>query len=334
MIRLRDWALGNLTTESTAFLLAFGQMAGTLFSAVGSALSVMEGIAAYTVSGSAFDLALQRFNDNLFTMLTSWRTWIVTIMEPETLALVASFATVIGAIVTGFRDALSLLMDIENANLPTAAQLQAFLDAVTLLFNHVIDNFGNVATQIATLSGQMGSALATTLLIMSDHIALFAQQAALEIGTLFNGMGAQMWTSGDWVAGMFMSGLLRGMTNVNSQNAILDAMNGLALALKAVLMAAWGIASPSKVAEGIGKNFVAGLANGLADLQGIPGMIEDAVGLTMNNNVRLTPAPQRAYLTVNFQGAYQSGMSPEEEARISRVMVMELRRQGVVLVTR
>ena len=152
--------------------------------------------------------------------------------------------------------------------------------------------------------------------------------------TMFGDLGALMWGRGDYVAGMFMSGLLRGMQNVNAQNAVLNAMNQLALDLKDVLMAAWGISSPSKVAEGIGKNFVAGLAVGLRDLQGIPGMIEDAVGLSMTNNVRLEPAPQRAYLTVSFQGAYQSGMTADEEARISRAMVMELRRQGVALVTR
>jgi len=312
MIRLRNWALANFTPASLAFLETFGNMAQVLFTAVGQALEVMTGIADYTVSGSDFDLALQRFNDNLFTMLTSWRTWIVTIMEPETTALVSQFATVLGGIVAGFRDALNLLMDIENANLPTADELAAFLLAIVTLFDGVIDSFGLVRQAV-----------------LDQAIELW-----IAFDTLYSMLGTNSWNRGAYVASMFMGGLLLGMTNANNQNAVLDAMNALALALKDVLMEAWGIASPSKVAERIGKNFVAGLANGLADLQGIPGMIEDAVGLTMNNNVRLTPAPQRAYLTVNFQGAYQSGMSPEEEARISRVMVMELRRQGVVLVTR
>jgi hypothetical protein len=312
MIRLRDWALGNFTTESMAFLQAFGDMAGTVFSALGQALNLMSGIADYTVTGSAFDLALQRFNDNLFTMITSWRTWIVDIMEPETLALVAQFATVLGGIVAGFRDALNLLMDIDQANLPTADELQAFLDAVSLLFISVLEDFLIVATGVTAAAANLYSAF----------------------NTMFQTLADELWLAGVNVARAFLYGLEYGMHNPNAVNAILDTMNALALQLKDVLMAAWGIASPSKVAMRIGEQFVAGLAVGLEDLQGIPGMIEDAVGLSMTNNVRLEPAPQRAYLTVNFQGAYQAGMTAEEESRISRAMVMELRRQGVALVTR
>jgi len=334
MIRLRNWAQVEFTVASMAFLQAFGEMAGMVFSALGQALDLMSGIANYTVSGSQFDLALQRFNDNLFTMITSWRTWIVTIMEPETLALVASFASVMGAIVTGMRDALNLLMDIENANLPTADELQAFLDAVALLFDAVLDTFQVVTDEINLMVQRMAMSIAAVLNLLQSVFTDFGVNMQDILQTMFGDLGALMWGRGDYVAGMFMSGLLRGMQNVNAQNAVLNAMNQLALDLKDVLMAAWGISSPSKVAEGIGKNFVAGLAVGLRDLQGIPGMIEDAVGLSMTNNVRLEPAPQRAYLTVSFQGAYQSGMTADEEARISRAMVMELRRQGVALVTR
>jgi hypothetical protein len=312
MIRLRDWALGAFTTESMAFLQAFGEMAGEIFGSLGSALSLMSDIADYTVSGSEFTMALQRFNDNLYTMITSWRIWIVTIMEPETMAMVAEFATVLGGIVQGFRDALELLMDIDQANLPTADELEAFLHSVSLLFESVLTDF----------------------LIVAQGVTVAAYNLYSAFNTMFQTLADELWVAGVNVARAFLAGLETGMQNPTAVNAILDTMNALALQLKDVLMAAWGIASPSKVAMRIGEQFVAGLAEGLEDLQGIPGMIEDAVGLSMTNNVRLEPAPQRAYLTVNFQGAYQAGMTSEEEARISRAMVMELRRQGVALVTR
>jgi hypothetical protein len=246
-------------------------------------------------------------------MITSWRTWIVDIMEPETLAMVAEFATVMGGIVAGFRDALDLLMDIDQANLPTADELQAFLDSVSLLFLSVLEDFQIVAGGVTAAAANLYSAFAA----------------------MFQALADEMWDAGVNVARAFLYGLEHGMYNVNAINAITVAMNTLALQLKDVLMAAWGISSPSKVAMGIGEQFVAGLAVGLENLQGIPGMIEDAVGIKLGGpSVRIEPAPQRAYLTVSFEGAWQSGMSQAEERRITGAMVSELRRQGLVIAAR
>jgi hypothetical protein len=229
------------------------------------------------------------------------------------LALVAEFAGVVGTIVAGFSDALNLLMDIDQANLPAADELQAFLDAVSLLFVSVLEDFMVVATGVTAAAANLYSAFATMFQTLAD----------------------ELWDAGVNVARAFLYGLEHGMHNTNAVNAILDTMNALALQLKDVLMAAWGIASPSKVSMRIGEQFVSGLAVGLSDLQGIPAMIEDAVGISLGGpTVRLEPAPQRAYLTVNFEGAWQSGMSPAEEKRITGAMVQELRRQGLYVAAR
>ena len=83
----------------------------------------------------------------------------------------------------------------------------------------------------------------------------------------------------------------------------------------------------------IGGQFVTGLERGLEDLYGIPAMMQDALGMPALG-LTYEPAPQRAFLTVRFEGAYQAGMSPREEQRITTAMVSELRRQGVALATR
>lgn len=131
-----------------------------------------------------------------------------------------------------------------------------------------------------------------------------------------------------------MSGLLAGMQNINSVNAVVTAMRDLANQLEEELRAAWGLHSPSRVAQGIGEMFVAGLALGLRDLAGIPTMIQRNLaldGVMLGADVRYSPAPRHDYLTIEFQGAYQAGMSPAEERRITSAMIGELRRQGVAL---
>ena len=101
MITFRDFATGSFTTDSLAILQAFSTTAQSLFTAIGAALDTLAGIADYTVTDSQFVLALQRFNQNLYTAIHSWQVWIVDIMAPETAALVAAFSGVLADIVDG-----------------------------------------------------------------------------------------------------------------------------------------------------------------------------------------------------------------------------------------
>jgi len=311
MLTMRDFATGAFTTDSLAILNTFSTVAQNLFTAMGTALDTMAAIADYTVSDSQFVLALQRFNQNLYTAIHSWQVWIIDIMAPETVALVAAFSGVLGDIVTGFRDALNLLMDIEAANLPTTEDLQAFLDALNTLFTAVVSNFQQVSVDLA--------------------------QAGFDIQTvlygIFNNINPQLWQAGLQTGAHFIGGLVQSMTSVSIITPLLNAMTDLANQLEDVLRAAWGISSPSKVAKRIGGQFVTGLEQGLQDLYGIPDMMRDALGMPALG-LSYEPAPQRAFLTVRFEGGYQTGMSPREEARITTAMVNELRRQGVALATR
>ena len=312
LIEFRDFATGQFTTESLAALSAFADTADMLFTAIGAALDTLAGIAEYTVSDSQFVLALQRFNQNLYTAIHSWQVWIIDIMSPETAALVAAFSGVLQEIVDGFRAALELLMDIEQANLPTTDELQAFLDALNTLFNAVVSNFQQVSIDL--------------------------QAAGYDIQTvlyaIFNNINPDLWAAGLQTGAHFIGGLVQAMTDVNIITPLLDAMYDLAEQLEDILRAAWGIGSPSKEAKKIGGYFVQGLELGLRDLYGIPDMMRDALGMPALGGVTLESAPQRAFLTVRFEGAYQSGMSAREEQRITGAMLSELRRQGVVLATR
>lgn len=232
-------------------------------------------------------------------------------MTPETAALVVAFSGVLGDIVDGFRDALNLLMDIENANLPTTDELAAFLDALDTLFGAVVSNFQQVSVDL--------------------------QSAGYDIQTvlyaIFNNINPALWAAGLQTGAHFIGGLVQSMTSVSIITPLLNAMIDLANQLEDVLRAAWGISSPSKVAKRIGGQFVTGLEQGLQDLYGIPDMMRDALGMPALG-LSYEPAPQRAFLTVRFEGGYQTGMSPREEARITTAMVNELRRQGVALATR
>lgn len=311
MLTMRDFATGNFTTESLAIVNTFATVAQALFTAMGAALDTLAAIADYTVSDSDFVQALQRFNQNLYTAIHSWQVWIIDIMAPETAALVAAFSGVLADIVDGFRDALNLLMDIEAANLPTTEDLQAFLDALNTLFTAVVSNFQQVSVDLA--------------------------QAGFDIQTvlygIFNNINPQLWQAGLQTGAHFIGGLVQSMTSVSIITPLLNAMTDLANQLEDVLRAAWGISSPSKVAKRIGGQFVTGLEQGLQDLYGIPDMMRDALGMPALG-LSYEPAPQRAFLTVRFEGAYQTGMSPREEQRITTAMVSELRRQGVALATR
>lgn len=330
MIRLRDWALANFTTTSLTFLAAFGTTAQTVFTAIGSALSVMQGIANYTVTGSQFDLGLQRFNANLIRMLQSWETWVLNVLSPQATSLTDEFASQMQTIVNTLRSALELLMDLDQANLPTADELLAFLNAVSALFTGVIATFDVVLTQIGSMVIGLGNQIRSVLQFVEDTIEDFGVNMQDQILAVFLSLGDLMWNRGDYIAGMFMSGMLRGMQNVNSINAITNAMYDLANQMRDVLMAAWGIHSPSRVAEKIGQYFVLGLQKGLEDLYGLPGMVQDALDMQVNgSNILFETTPQRAYLTVLFEGAWQAGMTPAEEQRITKSMVQELRRQGM-----
>ncbi len=312
IISMRDFATGSFTTESLAFLTSFGTTMQTLFTGMGTALETLAAIADYTVSDSDFVLALQRFNQNLYTAIQSWATWITTIMDPETSAMVASFAAILGDITSGFRDALNLLMDIEQAHLPTADQLNAFIYALMTLFHGVLDNFNLIDSGLQSASG----ALQQTLL------------------GAFSAINVDMWAAGLSTGAHFIGGLVQSMTSVSIITPLLNAMTDLANQLEDVLRAAWGISSPSKVAKKLGGYFVSGLEDGLKDLYGIPNMINDALGMPALGGVHIEAAPQRAYLTVNFEGAYQAGMSQRDEQRVTTAIVYELRRQGVALATR
>lgn len=313
IIALRDFAQGSFTTESLAFLSAFSDAIDGLFTAMGTALDTLSGIADYTTSDSDFVLALQRFNQNLYTAIHSWNTWIVDIMDPETTALVTAFSGVLSDIVEGFRDALNLLMDIENADLPTTDELADFLAALNTLFDAVVNNFEGVSSDLLAAGYDIQQTL----------------------GTIFTSLNPDMWQAGLQTGVHFVGGLRQAMTSVAIITPLLNAMIDLANQLEDVLRAAWGISSPSKVAQRIGGYFVTGLQRGLEDLYDIPDMMNDALGAPMfGGNVTIEPAPQRAYLTVQFTGGYQSGMSPAEEQRITTAMLRELRRQGVALATR
>jgi TP901 family phage tail tape measure protein len=330
MIRLRDWATTNFTTTSLAFLTAFGATAQSVFSAIGAALSVMQGIANYTVTGSQFDLGLQRFNTNLIRMLQSWETWVLNVLSPQATLLTDAFAAQMQAIVNTLRSALELLMDLDQANLPTADELLAFLNAISALFIGVIGTFGVVLTQVGSMMINLGNQIASILQFVEQAVVSFGVNMQNQILGVFLNLGSLMWDRGDYIAGMFMSGMLRGMQNVNSINAITDAMLSLANQMRDVLMAAWGIHSPSRVAERIGEYFVLGLKKGLEDLYGLPGMVQDALDMEVNgSNILFETTPRRAYLTVQFEGAWQAGMTPAEESRITKSMVQELRRQGM-----
>ena len=313
IIRFRDFAAGAFTTESTEALRLFGAMIGTLFSGIGTALETLTAIGEYATSGSDFDLALQRFNQNLHRAISSWATWITDIMDPETSSLVSAFAGILGDIVQGFRDALNLLMDIEQADLPTADDIAAFMAALEDLFTIVVQSFWEANDGLVNAGGAIGQTL----------------------GTIFSNINPDLWAAGLQTGAHFIGGLTQSMTSVSIITPLLNAMIDLANQLEDVLRAAWGISSPSKVAERIGGYFVTGLQRGLEDLADIPGMMNDALGMPMfGANVSIEPAPQRAFLTVRFEGGYQAGMSPRDEQRVTSAMVNELRRQGVVLATR
>lgn len=330
MIRLRDWALANFTTTSLTFLAAFGATAQAVFTAIGSALSVMQGIANYTVTGSQFDLGLQRFNTNLIRMLQSWETWVLNVLSPQAASLTDEFATQMQTIVNTLRSALELLMDLDQANLPTADELLAFLNAVSALFTGVIATFDIVLTQIGSMVIGLGNQIRSVLQFVEQTVEDFGINMQNLILQVFLDLGALMWDRGEYIGNMFMGGLLRGMQNISYVNQITNAMYSLAYQLRDVLMDAWGIHSPSRVAEKIGQYFVLGLKEGLEDLYGVPGMIQDALDMQVNgSNILFETTPQRAYLTVLFEGAWQAGMTPAEENRITKSMVQELRRQGM-----
>lgn len=330
MIRLRDWALVNFTTTSLGFLSAFGTTAQTVFTAIGAALTVMQGIANYTVTGSQFDLGLQRFNANLIRMLQSWEIWVLNVLGPQAASLTDEFAAQMQAIVNTLRSALELLMDLDQASLPTADELLAFLNAVSALFTGVIATFDIVLTQIGSMVIGLGNQIQSVLQFVEGVIADFGLNMQNQILAIFFDLGALMWDRGEYVANMFMGGILRGMQNISYINQITNAMYALAYQLRDVLMAAWGIHSPSRVAEKIGQYFVLGLQKGLEDLYGLPGMVQDALDMQVDgSNILFETTPQRAYLTVLFEGAWQAGMTPAEEQRITKSMVQELRRQGM-----
>jgi hypothetical protein len=328
------WAQTSFGVDAQALMTSFGTTVGTLFTGLGTALNVLQGIAAYTVPDSQFILALQRFNANLLTAITSWQIWLTNTFTPETAALVAQFHTILSGIVADMGAALQLLMDIDQANLPTADELIAFLDAVAQLFNGVIAVFGTLTGTLSTLVVNMATTFANMFAMITTAVSGFSDTLFNELAGLFTAISNSMWAWGNYAAGMFLSGMLAGMQNVNSVNAVVNAMRDLAEQLEAELRAAWGLHSPSRVAMGIGEMFVAGLSLGLRDLAGIPSMIQSQLAMgdvTLGADVRFSPAPRHDRLTIEFQGAYQAGMSPAEEKRITQAMVGELRRQGVAL---
>lgn len=334
MSTMLAWVQVSFSTEAQQIMTSFGNTTQTLFTGIGTALNVLQGIAQYTVPDSQFVLALQRFNANLLTAITSWQIWLVNTFTPEASALIQQFHNLMATIVADMQAALNLLMDIEQANLPTSEDLQAFLDGVAQLFQGIVVLFGRLSTDLEDLTVDLGAAFSNIFLFIQMNAGLFSAQMVQAWQGVFNTLHAQMWAWGDYAAGMFMSGLLAGMQNINSVNAVVNAMRDLAEQLEAELRAAWGLHSPSRVAQGIGANFVLGLERGLSDLQNIPTLIQRSLamdGVTLGADVRYSPAPRHDYLTVQFQGAWQSGMSPAEEKRITQAMVGELRRQGLAL---
>jgi hypothetical protein len=328
------WVQTSFGPDAQLIMTGFGNTTQTLFQGIGTALSVLQGIADYTVTDSQFRLALQRFNDNLLTAITSWQIWLTNTFTPETAALTQQFHTLMSGIITDMSAALELLMDIDQASLPTAEELQAFLNAVATLFNGVLDTFADVATVINHLVLMMGVTIMQMLQLIQSAVTDFGSNLITTFSTMFDTLFTEIYEAGAWAGWRFLDGLLVGMSNITRVNAVVDAMRDLADQLEAELRAAWGISSPSKVAEGIGGFFVAGLEKGLADLASIPNMIQRSLALdamALGADISYSPAPRHDYLTVEFRGAYQAGMSPAEEKRISQAMVAELRRQGVAL---
>lgn len=313
IMRFSTFAQTTFTTESLDFLEDFGATTSTLFSGIGTALSTLAAIAGYTVADSDFMMALQRFNQNLLTAITSWALWIVTIMEPSTASLVSEFARILGDITAGFRGALELLMDIDQANLPTTVELAAFIASLEQLFTAVITTFGSVPTSL-------------------DNAAMLIMQS---LHNIFTNMNPDLWAAGLQTGAHFLGGLRQAFTDIGIITPVLTAMIDLANQLEQVLRDAWGIESPSKVAKGIGKFFVGGLRIGLRDLQSVSDDMRKAMMIDQTSmQISYEPAASRSIVTVSFEGSYQAGMSQSDEARIATAFVNSLRRQGVAIQTR
>ena len=273
---------------------SFGNTTQTLFTGIGTALNVLQGIADYTIPDSQFLLALQRFNANLLTAITSWQIWLTNTFTPETAALVQQFHTILAGIVADMGAALQLLMDIDQANLPTADELIAFLDAVAQLFNGVISVFGTLTGTLSTLVENMATTFANMFAMITTAVSGFSDTLFNELAGLFTAISNSMWAWGNYAAGMFLSGMLAGMQNINSVNAVVAAMRDLAEQLEAELRVAWGLHSPSRVAMGIGEIVRRRSGAGAARPGQHSRLIQNELALgdvDLGADVRFSPAP-------------------------------------------
>jgi len=265
--------LGSDATEATG---AYGRALQDLVGGLSSALELFttlmdQNLRRFIGTGNEKDGELARALSDLIqgisTTMSAFQTWVVNKFDTSWGPAADTLREKVEAVVGTLKSALELFTSLQEHGLPSTDLIQKFIDSVMNLFQVFADNLGDSSAEVDEAGRGVTEALGRTAQHIGAQQADFVragQQIAL---ALAGGMTDEETVNWAWEGRVIMLGLKAGLDQ--GRGDVIAAMRETAERMREELERAWGIASPSKVAERIGRHITDGLVRGLGPAQSI-----------------------------------------------------------------
>ena len=287
----------------------FGNSLQSLTSGLNSALDLftklmneqtLEFIGTGSEKDGRLNKALSDLVQGISTTMSAFQTWVLDKYSSTWGPAADLFRAKVDAVIGTMRAALDLFTSLQEHGLPSTSLIQQFIDQTINLFKTFAQEVGGTGDEIGGEKDNISAALSdmvTTVNSYQDDFEAAGRGLARALAET-TVTEANM----EWRGVAMMLGLKRGLENKRSD--VVTAIRATAETMRAELEKAWGIASPSRVAMGIGEQISAGLIQGLGDTSAI-----------FNQNKLDVNARKEIYVRVNVSG---ESLTPEQRWELAR----------------